>query len=456
MDAAFKNFLFWASRFVGLDKAVLFMTLSRVIQSAGGLINLILISEYLTSEEQGYYYTFGSLIAIQIFFELGLNTIIVQFVAHEVAHLAYDENANSFIGDNFYLSRVADILRLLRKAFFYLAFFLFFILLFSGVVFFGKYGQSLTINWFYPWLTLCISTVIFFYLNPFIGFFQGLGNVVEISKLYFIQQLIVIPVVIISLYFGLGLWSLAISNIFSVLIFAYFLLSSRRLNVLKYISSVNINNTVNYFKEIFPFQWKIALSWISGYFIFQIFNPVLFAFEGAEVAGKMGITLVALNGVTAISMSWLSTKVQLFSNLISRRKFKYLDIVFKNTFNNQIKVTLVLLVVFNAIIYGLQIFKFDLANRFLGITYIVLLSIVTLVNQIINLWATYLRCHKQDPFFINSVVGGIFSLISTISFGYFFGVRGVIYGYLGLTILIGLPWAYYVYNSKKREWHAQL
>ena len=34
-----------------------------------------------------------------------------------------------------------------------------------------------------------------------------------------------------------------------------------------------------------------------GYFIFQLFNPVLFATEGAVVAGQMGMTLAALNGI---------------------------------------------------------------------------------------------------------------------------------------------------------------
>ena len=45
-------------------------------------------------------------------------------------------------------------------------------------------------------------------------------------------------------------------------------------------------DTISYMKEIFPNQWKIALSWVSGYFIFHFFNPVLFA-EGPVVAGQM-------------------------------------------------------------------------------------------------------------------------------------------------------------------------
>lgn len=449
----FRKFKFWTKSLIGIDQAILYTTFSRGIQSFGGMINLLLISLYLSSEEQGYYYTFGSLIAIQIFFELGLNSIIVQFVAHEVAHLNYNKNENTFVGEEYYVSRVSHILKLIKKAFLFLALIFFIVLFISGVIFFQRYGESNKIMWFYPWLLLCASTALFFFLNPFIAFFQGLGNIVEVSRLYFIQQIIVTPVILLCLVSKFGIWTLGISNLISVIAFAWFLNSGGRFDKLKYFFSNKTIFQVDYFKEIFPFQWKIAVSWISGYFIFQIFNPVLFVFEGAEVAGKMGITLVALNGVSAISMSWLSTKVQLFSTLVSRKNFKELDLVFSNTFKNQIIVTVVLLIAFNFILYLLGYYNFELANRFLELKYTMLLSIITAVNQIINLWATYLRCHKEEPFLINSIVGGILCLISTLTFGYHFGVRGIIYGYLGLTVLVGLPWANYVYYSKKVEWH---
>lgn len=85
---------------------------------------------------------------------------------------------------------------------------------------------------------------------------------------------------------------------------------------------------VNYRLEIFPFQWKIALSWISGYFIFQLFNPVLFATEGAIVAGQMGMTLTVLNSIMALSFSWMTTKVPVYSELIAKKDYNQLDSLF--------------------------------------------------------------------------------------------------------------------------------
>ena len=46
---------------------------------------------------------------------------------------------------------------------------------------------------------------------------------------------------------------------------------------------------ISWRKEVFPMQWKIALSFMSGYFVFQLFTPVLFHYQGAEVASQFWI-----------------------------------------------------------------------------------------------------------------------------------------------------------------------
>jgi len=72
---------------IGIDKAIAYTVLSRGFQAMGSNVSMLLITRFLTQVEQGYYYTFGSILAMQIFFELGLNGIIVQYVAHEAAHV---------------------------------------------------------------------------------------------------------------------------------------------------------------------------------------------------------------------------------------------------------------------------------------------------------------------------------------------------------------------------------
>ena len=73
---------------LGIDRAIGFTILARGWASVAGLVTVALIARFLSPSEQGYYYTFGSLIALQIVFELGFSFVILQMASHERAHLA--------------------------------------------------------------------------------------------------------------------------------------------------------------------------------------------------------------------------------------------------------------------------------------------------------------------------------------------------------------------------------
>ena len=129
------------SNIIGIDGAIAFTILSRIIQAGGGIITLIFIAKCLTKVEQGYYYTFGSILAIQIFFELGLSGIITQFVAHENAKLIW-QNRTSFTGSEESGSRLSSLLRFTVKWFGVISVLLFLGLLIAGYFFFGVFGKN--------------------------------------------------------------------------------------------------------------------------------------------------------------------------------------------------------------------------------------------------------------------------------------------------------------------------
>ena len=76
---------------LGIDQAVFYALLARGWRVVGGVISLLLIAKFLTPEIQGYYYTFQSLIALQVFVELGLVVVVVSVTSHEWAKLQLDE-----------------------------------------------------------------------------------------------------------------------------------------------------------------------------------------------------------------------------------------------------------------------------------------------------------------------------------------------------------------------------
>lgn len=440
---------------VGIDKAIFFTSSARIAQGLGGIVSVLFVARFLTGIEQGFYFTFASILAIQVFFELGLNGIITQYVAHEASHLVL--NGDKYEGEDKYLSRMASLLHFCFKWYGVLAGALFVILGVTGFVFFSHfYKAEAPVNWLLPWLLLTAGTTLYFLLSPFIAFIEGLGKVKEVAKIRFLQQVITMFVTWSGLFLGLKLYVGGVSTLIGISILTYFILS-KFLPIFRNIYSTKLTVRVSYRGEIFPFQWKIALSWISGYFIFQLFNPVLFATDGAIVAGQMGMTLAILNGIQALSNSWFSTKIPLYSGLIAQKEFLRLDVIFNRTLKQSVLISGLSLITMLIIIiiirqFSLSIGGVALEERFLEYVPLVFMMIPVFTNQVVFSWATYLRCHKQEPFLSYSIVTAVLCGLSTILMGKFFGVLGITGGYALITLTL-FYWANRIFKTKKYEWH---
>lgn len=443
---------------IGIDKAIAYTSGARIVQGVSGVGTMFFLSTFLTGVEQGFYFTFGSILALQVFFELGLTGIMQQYVAHEASHLILDNN-QEYQGENKYRSRLASLVRFCLKWYSVLAGIVLVFLIIVGKIYFSNYGnsQSTNVEWQLPWIIICIGTSICIFQSPLTAILRGLGYVKDMSKIGFYGQLINPLCIWIGLALGFKLYVTGIGYILSVIIWQVYVIRKGLYHILTNLLKTEVSEKVSYFKEIFPYQWRIALSWISGYFIFQLFNPVLFATEGAIVAGQMGMTLHALNSIQSLSLSWMNTKIPEMSKLIALKEYVKLDTIFNKTLKQMVSVCSILLMIFFMVLWGLNVSQFEfngsvLANRFLGYIPTLLMMVPIFLQQFTGSWAAYLRCHKKEPFLVNSVVGGVLCMGSTIGLGKLYGLYGITVGYCCIQIILCI-WAYKIYIYKKMEWH---
>ena len=442
---------------LGIDEAIKFTSLFRLLQASGGLISILFVANYLTDIEQGYYYTFISLTALQIFFELGLNTIITQYVAHEFSHLKW-VNEYTITGEDKYLSRLSSLLHFCLKWYILFSLLLLVGLICVGFYFFNDFSNSgENINWTSPWVLLSFFTALNLLITPIFGFIQGLGKVKEVAQIRLIQQSIVYIGIYCGFILGFKLFVPAIQSAILVILGFTLIFIFKFHKILISLWKYPRSQSVSYSKEIFPFQWKIAISWISGYFIYQIFNPILFMFEGPVIAGKMGMTLAILNGVQALSNSWMSTKIPIYSGLIAQKQFKKLDILFDKTLKQTIFVIIFLLtILFITILLikylSINIFGINIGERVIRNVPLLFMMLTIILNQFTFSWAVYLRCHKKEPFLLYSIVMAILTLASTYLLTKFHGVIGMTFGYFIITASM-FYWANYIFKNKKNEWH---
>ena len=97
-----------------MDKSIAYSSGARIVQGFTGVASVFFITTFLTGVEQGFYYTFGSILALQVFFELGLTGIMTQYVAHEASHLQLNDDCQ-YEGEERYKSRLASLIHFCLK-----------------------------------------------------------------------------------------------------------------------------------------------------------------------------------------------------------------------------------------------------------------------------------------------------------------------------------------------------
>lgn len=437
----------------GVDRAIGFTVLARGWSTAGGVVTVLLIARFLNLAEQGYYYTFASLVALQIVFELGFSFVILQLAAHERAKLTILPSFQ-LTGDPVAHSRLASVLQKSVRWYSAAGLCMALSLLPAGIYFFSTHQQGTShVPWKLPWVFVVLAATFTFQMDPVCSFLEGCGFVADVAHMRFLQSILGNLLAWSALMLHHGLFAPAMVIMGQAIVAGVFLFSKRRL-LLPLLAKKAGVDVIGWRSEILPFQWRIAVSWLCGYFIFQIFNPVLFAYQGAAVAGRMGMSLSIVSALSAVALSWMSTKAAPFGVMIAHRDFAGLDRVF---FRALIQSTILLASGAITLLTAILLIEHrwqSLAHRVLAPWAIALLLATSILNHIVFAEAVYLRAHKKEPFLIQSILVGILTGSSTIITGRLWGATGVTIGYFLTSGIFGVTLATSIFIARRREWHA--
>lgn len=443
----------WIRHVLGIDRAIGFTVLARIWASTAGLVTIALIARFLSPAEQGYYYTFGSLVALQIVFELGFSFVILQMASHERAHLTISPR-QTIDGDPVAHARLASVLQKSARWYSAAAALLAAFLIVAGSRFFAAHPQpGAIVHWRIAWATTALAAAVTFQLDPVLSFMEGCGFVANVARVRFAQAAIGSLFAWSALLSHHGLFAPAMVIAGNAFVSSTWLFRYRRL-IVGLLRHDPHSHRIHWMREVWPFQWRIAVSWLCGYFIFQLFNPVLFAFRGAVAAGQMGMSLSLTNALQAVAISWLNTKAAPFGAMVARREYAQMDQVFFPALRQSVAVFFLgaALVVIGA--FCLNAVHLRFAQRLLSPACLAGLLLAAAVNVVVFGQALYLRAHKQEKFLLNSILGAILISASTYFLGRYYGAPGIVLGNLAIAVLIGLPLGTFVFLKYRRAWHA--
>jgi len=436
-------------RWVGVDKPLFFILCGKVWTLFSGPISIYLISRFFSPQEQGYFYTFNSVLALQWFLELGFSTCIVQFASHEFAHLTFLPQG-WIEGDARAKSRVVSVGRLAMQWYGVMAVLFVVGVGIGGHAFFSAKGAT-AVGWVLPWWLLCVATGFNLVLLPLWSLIEGANRLSSLYGFRLVQGIVCSWALWGALAGRLGLYSAALlAAITAGLGVAYLFVFWRGL--LSELLRPPAGETVSWRREIWPFQRRLAITWVSGYFVFNLFTPVLFYFHGPILAGQMGMTWQLVNSLTMMAAAWTTSKSPRFGMLISQRRYEELDHLFRISTLQAVGVSLAGGVVFLAAIIWLQVAGFSIGARFLPASCVAVLLVATVTNQVIFAQGAYLRAHKQEPFMLLTVVSALACLATIPLMGWAWGGWGVCLAYTATQVGI-LPLGCWIWSTRRREWH---
>jgi len=432
-----------------IERATLYAMANRLWGSASGLLTAVLVAWFFTPELQGYYFTFLSLLTLQTFVELGFGELLQQFVSHEWAKTTSADSGERERS----LSRLAALFRFSLRWYGGVALLLCAALGIAGSVYFRTFSDSRTISWELAWWIAVAATALSVLLTPFFSLLEGANRVERVHGVRFLQGFASRIAGFLAIAFGCGLFTIAVTRCVS---FSVGLAGLGRdaLAIVRRLWRAPVDGeSVSYRRELWPLQWKFALSWLSGYLLYSLFTPVLFAFHGPELAGRMGMTAAAATAISSAAFAVMATKVPRLAILAAERDYPAMDALFRRATVSSVLVSASGAALFLSFLALARRLDLELASRFLPTLEASVFLSALVLQQVRFAMGSYLRAHKAEPFVALSVLEGLGAVPLLTLLGRDFGARGMILGFLAITTITLVP-AFHIFERCRRSWHA--
>ena len=390
-----------------------------------------------------------SLVALQNIFELGFSFVVLQTAAHESVHFEIDKHPKERAArEEVARERLASLLKMIVKWYSIAAIVMGATLLPLGILFFSRNSQAQIVSWRSPWIAAVLATASLFFINPFLSFLEGCGQVREVALMRLGQGVAAIVVPWSVLLSGHGLYAPAAVNA-SYCTVGIIFLGVRRHSLLPFIIHPGNGNRISWRNEIWPFQWKIAVSFLCSYLTIQVFTPILFAYCGAVTAGRMGMSMSVTGYLWAVVFSWMSTKATPFGKLVSSRQFAELDCLFVRTLRQSLVVLAAAVLLVMTVLSLVQREYPPFASRMLPFNQLALMLFTAISTFLVQSVAIYLRAHRFEPFLWQSI--GIAALTCALAFAVvpIWGVQGAVLTYVFSMGIVAPTSALVIFKRKR-------
>jgi hypothetical protein len=437
---------------LGMDGAVAYTFLARLVSIAGSTGTVLLIVHFLSPVEQGYYYTLVNLVALQMVFELGFSFVIQQLAAHECARLELHPDG-TVTGDAEAHARLASTLQLSVRWYTVAGVAMMALLAPLGIAFFQHRATAagVSVAWQRPWVCAVMASAVGLWCLPLFSFLEGCGQVRAVASLRLRQAVVSAVLAWTAMVLHHGLFSPAMMMVGQIGMGLLFLARYRRF--LRGLMRHPVpNRAIAWGLEVWPFQWRIAVSWLCAYFTVQAFIPLLFAIRGPVEAGQMGMSLSITSYMGSLVLPWITTKATPFGHMIAEGRFLELDQLFRRTLRQALAVFSLLALGVCVGAFCLPYFAPRISARVVAPPLFVVLVLGSGANCFVQSAAVLLRSFKREPFLGQSLVVSATTMGIALLTAPRWGSAGAACSYFAATGGIGFPIALGIFIRARKKY----
>jgi hypothetical protein len=432
--------------FLGIDRAIGVTSATQLMRFVTGPITMLLIIKYLTPTDQGFYYAFAGVAGIQVFLEAGFAVSIAQFTAKEFAGLRFTKSG-FLTGRSENLSRLRSIY---QKAFRYysaMGVVLTFGIGIGGYVFFSS-RPSEGVHWQIPWVVVAVCMGFQFLLTPFWAILEGCNRVADVATYYFWMTLIGFTASALGFVITQSLDVVIFTSVASLLTgYAYIFSKWLKLRS-QVIRPFRKHQQVAWFKDIWGFQWRIAIVWGAKYILFFSMAPIAMAVGTPELAGRVGITFQLAFFACSLASSFTNTKIPRWGAMISNNncqsfysewlRFSKLHVLASTTF------MVVLLVVFSLATLLVP----GISSRFLTLEAFAILAIAMVAHAFWLCFSHFFRSGRIEPYTGLTVIAAVTYLMLIYLWKHWPNALGIASAFF-VTNAIAAFFAYFIWTQRK-------
>ena len=392
----------------------------KVIQAITGLLTALLVTNCLTLNEQGYFYTIGSLLSSYILLDFGLSNLLVQDSARYFSELKWSPNNAIISLSNQSKSSFLSLANWTLRWYVKLGV-LTLILIPIGFVYFSYAKAADAVAWQLPWIAVVCSLGL---SMPAIGFLAVLEGADKIRDIYVVRILHYLIGAILAwmlLMVGHGLYAQSMAPLAIAIIVYIWMWTQFRLFIKE---SLNHQAAFPWKTDLLPQQKKVGVSWLSNYLFLHVPVPIVFYFSGSADAGRMGLSMVIANVSCAIAMSWVTAVTPELSTLVARNKVAEAKVTFEKALS--ISSSLIVLGVLAFFLINSTFQATSMAQRILPPMQTLLVFITFAAFHSMSALIVYFRAFRKEPLAIPNLIATLLIVVGGCLVVPAFGVQSLI------------------------------